>query len=62
MICETPGCKHEVPDENIDRICAYQLDDVVATSRHGYKNYPVCSCCNQCRQVCHDGAINPQEE
>lgn len=47
-------CESEVPEENIDRVCAYQIE--IGVGHDGdYTNYPCCNCCVLCRQKCHEG-------
>jgi MinD superfamily P-loop ATPase len=60
--CDNDHCKNDVPLENEDRVCAYQLDFLIETSKFGYRNYPTCNCCDACRQHCNEAAINPQSD
>jgi hypothetical protein len=60
--CDNDHCKNDVPLENEEVVCAYQIDPSVARSRFGYKGYATCNCCNKCRQVCNEAALNPQSD
>ncbi len=53
MKCDNNYCEEQVPEDNIDMICAYQLDYL--TPNPDYKNCLTCNCCNKCRQECHEG-------
>lgn len=61
MKCETKHCHNEVPKDNIKRICAYMIDERTLNSLHGYNNTPDCSCCNICRDKCHQGLFENEE-
>lgn len=51
--CDNDGCENEVPEDNIDRVCAYQLDH--DTPNQDFRGLPTCNCCNKCRDLCHEG-------
>lgn len=57
MKCENEECSNIVSAENFQRVCAGNTDMHVETSMHGYNNYRVCSCCNDCRQKCINESI-----
>lgn len=53
MKCENDNCENEVPEDNENRVCAYQLD--VDNPNPYYKNALTCNCCDKCRELCHRG-------
>jgi len=55
MKCES--CNNEVPVDNIGRVCAYQIDDVL-----DHTGTITCNCCDECRNKCHEGLFENQKE
>lgn len=53
MKCE--NCGQPVPEDNVQRVCAYQVD--VDTCCPDYTNAIYCNCCDECRKKCHDELI-----
>lgn len=49
MKCDS--CMEEVPEDNINRVCAYQLEENCLD----YKGALTCNCCDKCRNYCHEG-------
>ncbi len=58
MKCENQYCNNECPEDNEDRVCAYQIDDL--TPCPDYKNVPTCNCCDKCREVCRQGKFEEE--
>lgn len=58
MKCE--HCGAPVPEDNVQRVCAYQVDWETAVP--DYKGALFCDCCDKCRSECHDALLtNPQK-
>lgn len=56
--CEHCGCI--VPDDNVERVCAYQVD--YDTPVPNYKGALTCTCCDQCRASCHEVLLKSENE
>jgi hypothetical protein len=48
-------CGNELPAENEQRVCAYQVDPGVVPD---YQGAIFCSCCDKCRAECHAALID----
>lgn len=61
MDCE--NCNTEnIPEDNIQRVCAYQIDHEVELGHKGYWGAIFCDCCDNCRQLCHEGLFEDNNE
>lgn len=58
MTCE--NCGADIPEDNVDRVCAYQVD--YDTCAPDYKGAITCNCCDSCRNKCHEGLFENQKE
>lgn len=58
MTCE--HCGQPVPEENIQRVCAYQFDPDTCDLDH--KNSIFCNCCDNCRAQCNAAKIDEENE
>lgn len=54
-ICESCG-QVEVPENNKDRVCAFQIEIDVPVP--DYKGAITCNCCDLCRENCHEALLN----
>lgn len=55
VVCE--NCGKDVPEDNTDRVCAYQVDNGPGIIMD-YALYPKCNCCDKCRQECTNAVID----
>lgn len=58
MECE--NCGAPVPEDNINRVCAYQVD--WETPDPNYKGAITCSCCDKCRADCHEQGYGDEKK
>lgn len=59
ITCES--CSGEVPEDNIDRVAACQMDENDCFNLD-ITNVPTCNCCNACRANCANSYYNERTD